>query len=173
MSGCPIIRPQLLLLTTMFLVFGALATGCATDPVETSVTFDPLTAFPAQATYAWDESRNKLPLDERLAALDLGDVIRAAAEAEFAKRGYTLAPRESAQYLMSYQAATNSWIGADNSRAVGTVSLLLVEAASGRRVWIGFGRSDVQVGRDRAGREQRMREAFAKMLKNFPPNQGK
>jgi hypothetical protein len=155
------------------LVLAAAVIGCASDKIETSVTFDPLTAFPAQATFAWDEARNKLPKDERLLALDLGSVIESAAEAEFAVRGYTRATGGNPDFLISYQVASNSWIGSDNSRAVGTVSILLVEAESGRRVWLGFGRSDVQVGLERDVREARMREALAKMLKGFPPNQPK
>jgi len=148
-------------------------TGCASDGVETSTAFDPLARFPAQATFLWDSSSNRLPADDRIAALDLGPVIEAAAEAEFGARGYTLSQTESANYLMSYQVATHSWIGADNSRAVGSLSLLLVEAASGRRVWLGIGRAEINVGRSSEERLANMRVALAKMLKEFPPNQSR
>ena len=34
-----------------------------------------------------------------------------------------------------------------NSRSVGSLSLMLVDANSGRRLWIGFARAEIQVGR--------------------------
>jgi hypothetical protein len=145
--------------------------GCASDTVETSAAFDPLTRFPAQATFLWDSSSNKLPADDRITALDLAPIIEAAAEAEFGARGYTLSTTDSANYQLSYQVATHSWIGADNSRAVGSLSLLLVEAKSGRRVWLGIGRAEMNVGLSSEERLAGMRAALAKMLKEFPPNQ--
>jgi len=146
--------------------------GCASDGgVETSAAFDPLTRFPAQATYQWDESRIRLPEDDRIAALDLKPVIMEAAEAEFALRGYTRSTTDEANYLMSFEGTTHSWIGADNSRAVGSLSILLVDAANGRRVWMGIGRSEMNVGVTRAERLVSLRAAIAEMLKNFPPNQ--
>ncbi len=108
-----------------------------------------------------------------MAALDLAPVIEAAAEAEFAVRGYTLSTTDSANYLMSYQVASHSWIGADNSRAVGSLSLLLVEAESGRRVWLGIGRAEINVGLSNDERLAGIRVALAKMLKKFPPNQSR
>ncbi|MBW2290196.1 MAG: DUF4136 domain-containing protein [Deltaproteobacteria bacterium] len=155
------------------LILATVMLGCASDGIETSVAFDPLTQFPTQATFLWDSSSSKLPADDRIAALDLGPVIEAAAEAEFAVRGYTLSTTESANYLMSYQVASHSWIGADNSRAVGSLSLLLVEAASGRRVWLGIGRAEINVGLSNDERLAGMRVALAKMLKEFPPNQSR
>ncbi len=155
------------------LILAIVMIGCASDGVETSAAFDPLTQFPAQATFSWDSSSNKLPTDDRIVALDLGPVIEAAAEAEFAARGYTLSTSDSANYLMSYQVATHSWIGADNSRAVGSLSLLLVEAKSGRRVWLGIGRAEMNVGLSNEERLAGMRVALAKMLKEFPPNQSR
>ena len=153
------------------LVLAIVMIGCASDGIETSVAFDPLTQFPTQATFLWDPSSNKLPADDRIAVLDLGPVIEAAAEAEFAVRGYTLSTTDSANYLMSYQLASHSWIGADNSRAVASLSMLLVEASSGRRVWLGMGRAEMNVGLSNEARLAALRVAMAKMLKEFPPNQ--
>ena len=113
------------------LVVAIVMIGCASDGIETSVAFDPLTQFPTQATFQWDPSSNKLPADDRIIALDLGPVIVAAAEAEFAVRGYTLSTTDSANYLMSYQLASHSWIGADNSRAVAQLITWLEDAAAG------------------------------------------
>lgn len=155
------------------LVLAVVMIGCASDGVETSVAFDPLARFPTQATYLWDSSSNKLPADDRIAALDLDPLIREAADSEFAARGYTRSVTESANYLLSYQVASHSWIGADNSRAVGSLSLLLVDAASGRRVWLGMGRAEMNVGRSSEARLTELRAAMAKMLKGFPPNQAR
>jgi hypothetical protein len=156
--------------TLALLLLGSLA-GCASDGVEVSTTYDPLTSFPAQATYRWDERANKLPTDPRIVALDLDPILKAAAEEEFAARGYRAAVAPPVDYRLSYELVVHTWIGADNSRSVGSLSMLLVEAETGRRVWLGFGRAEIQVGRTRAERKQRLREALARILENFPPTQ--
>ena len=150
----------------------ALLAGCASDGVEVSTTYDPLEPFPAQASYAWDDRANKLPPDPRIEALDLDPRLKAAAEEELAVRGYHPATSGSPDYRLSYQLVLHTWIGADNSRSVGSLSLLLVDADSGRRVWIGFARAEVQIGRTLAERDQRLRGIFVKMLEKFPPAQG-
>ena len=38
--------------------------------IDVSTTFDPLTRFPAQATYLWDEAANQLPDDPRFNQMD-------------------------------------------------------------------------------------------------------
>jgi hypothetical protein len=148
-----------------------LLAGCASDGVEVSTTYDPLALFPAQATYAWDDSANKLPPDPRLASLDLDRLIKQAAAEELAVHGYLQATSGSPDYRLSYELVVHTWIGADSPLSIGTLSLLLVESDSGRRVWLGFARAEVHVGLTAAEREQRLREAFAKMLVKFPPAQ--
>jgi hypothetical protein len=150
----------------------AFAIGCASDGIEVSTTFDPLTRFPAQATFAWDAAANELPADERIAALDIGPRLEAAAEAEFAAKGYHPATSADPDYLLSYQLVVHSWIGADNSRSVASLSLLLEEAASGRRVWLGFGRAEIHMQLPQDEREARLRTAVAKILEGFPPGAG-
>ncbi len=149
----------------------ALLAGCASDGVEVSTTYDPLALFPAQASYAWDGRANKLPPDPRIEALDLDPLIKEAAAEELAVRGYRPAASGSPDYRLSYELVVHTWIGADNSRSVGSLSLMLVDADLGRRVWIGFARAEVQVGRTTAERKQRLRGVFAKMLAKFPPAQ--
>ena len=163
-------RRFLAILGTLGLV--ALA-GCASDDVQASVVHDPLSRFPSQATFSWDAAANKLPADERLAALDLDPLIRGAANQEFSLRGYRVVTSGSPDYRLSYQVAVNTWIGADNSTSVASLSLLLVDAKIGRRVWLGYGRAETQVGISRDERMKRLRAAIAKMLKKFPPNQGR
>ena len=79
--------------------------GCASDPVDVSTTFDPLTPFPARATYKWDEAANKLPDDPRINQMETDSLIREAANAEFAARGYELSTTGSAHYKLSYDLA--------------------------------------------------------------------
>jgi hypothetical protein len=149
----------------------ALLAGCASDGVEVSTTYDPLASFPAEASYTWDDRANKLPPNPRIEALDLDPLIKEAAAEELALRGYRAATSGSPDYLLSYELVVHSWIGADNSLSVGSLSMLLVEANSGRRVWLGFARAEVHVGLTPAERKERLRGAFARMLAKFPPAQ--
>lgn len=146
-----------------------LAVACASDGIEVSTTHDPLARFPREATFAWEDAANRLPADERIAALDLGPRLEAAADAEFAQRGYRVTTSGKPDYLLSYQLVVHSWIGADNSRSVGSLSLLLKEAATGRRVWLGFGRAEIHVHLPEAERDARLRNAIGKILQDFPP----
>jgi hypothetical protein len=151
----------------------SLLAGCASDGVEVSAAFDPLATFRPQATFAWDEGENKLPSDPRVTALDLGPLLTAAAEEEFAAHGYRpVAPGGSPDYRLSYELIVHTWIGGGNSRSIGSLSLLLVEADTGRRVWLGYTRAEVQVNLTPEERKQRLRAALAKMLAEFPPKQG-
>jgi hypothetical protein len=88
----------------------------------------------------------------------------------FAARGYRLAAPPT-DYQLSYHYVVNERIGADVSKAVGSLSLLLVESASRRRVWLGFGRAEVFVGLSREERKARLRDALERMLEKFPPSQ--
>ncbi len=154
------------------LVFLASLAGCASDGIEVSMTHDPLARFPAKGSYVWDDRANKLPSDARVADLDLGPLVKAAAEEAFAAHDYH-AMASGPDYLLSYELVIHTWIGADNSRSVASLSLRLVEADTGRRVWLGFGRAEVQAGLSRAERTERLRDAVAKMLEKFPPGQGR
>ena len=148
--------------------------GCASDGgLETSATHDPLTRFPAEATFSWDESGNKLPRDERIQALDLDPLIRQAANQEFAARGYRVTASGGADFRLSYHLDVHTWIGAGDSKSVASLSLLLVEASSDRRVWLGYGRAELDVSVSREERSARLRKATAKILEKFPPNQPK
>lgn len=162
-------RRSLILLAAL----GAAAlTGCASDDLQTSFIHDPLSPFPAQATFSWDASANKLPAYERIEALDLDPLIREAANQEFALRGYRVATGGT-DYRLSYQVAVHTWIGPDNSKSIGTLSLLLVDTKLDRRVWLGYARAEMHVGASREERLEGLRVAIGKMLEKFPPNQGR
>jgi hypothetical protein len=161
-----------------WLGFAALATalpialaGCASDDIAVSTTFDPLVRFPATATYAWDDAARSLPEDPRIDARSFDTLVKQAADQEFAARGYRAVASGPANFRLSYQFVVHTWIGADNSRAVGSLSLLLAESRSRRRVWLGFGKAEIHVGLSEAERRERLRDAFARMLKDFPPSQ--
>jgi hypothetical protein len=163
-------RHQGLLALALLLAVGAQLAGCASGGIETSTTFDPLHPFPTEATFVWDERSNRLPNDPRIQQLELAPIITEAANAEFSARGYR--PVEgAANYRLSFDLAVHSWIGADNSRSIGSLSLILIEAASNHRVWLGYARADVHVGLSVEERRERMRRAIARMLGRFPPSQ--
>jgi hypothetical protein len=142
--------------------------ACASD-VPVSSTFDPLERFPAEARWRWDETRNVLPEDERIVAMDLGAVVKQAVSAELAARGYRPAGSSTADYVLSFQLSMNSRIRAEGSFAIGSLSLLLSDAKSGRRVWMGFAQTEVDVSRSEAERTARLREIVRRMLQDFPP----
>jgi hypothetical protein len=145
--------------------------ACASDTVDISTTFDPLARFPAQASYTWDTTANKLPEDPRFNQMDTDSLIREAADAEFAARGYRLSATGAAHYRLSYDLTVHTWYGPNNSSSLGSLSLWLAEAASKRRVWMGYVRAEIQVGLSRAEQLARMRGALARLLEKFPPVQ--
>ena len=152
-------------------VLAACLAGCASDDVGVSTTFDPLTRFPATATYTWDDAARLLPEDPRVDGPAVDALIKEVANEEFAAHGYRLAASGASNYLLSYQYAVHTWIGPDASKAIGSLSLQLVESASSRRVWTGFGRAEIHVGLTPEERRRRLHDAFARMLKDFPPSQ--
>jgi hypothetical protein len=150
-----------------------LLAGCASrNDVQVTTTFDPLAVFPVNGTFQWDDESNRLPENPRLnTSVDMDTLIRTAANEQFAAHGYHLIESGKPDYLLSYDFSVYSWIAADNSRSIGTVSLWLAEAATGHRVWVGYGRAEVHVGLTREERQVRMSGAVAKMLNGFPPTQ--
>ena len=155
-----------------FLLFAlGLCVGCASDPVDVSTTFDPLTPFPARATYLWDETANKLPEDPRLNQMETDSLIREAANAEFAARGYQLSTSGTAHYKMSYDLAIHTWYQANNTSSLGSLSLWLTDAATRRRVWMGYVRAEILVGLSREERLARLQKAMKRLLEKFPPSQ--
>ncbi len=156
---------------TLLLCLAAQSLGCASSGVDTSTTFDPLTRFPARASYLWDDAASKLPDDPRFNQMETDSLIRQAANEEFAARGYRLAASGTANYRLSYDLTVHTWYGPDNSTSLGSLSLWLAEASSKRRVWMGYMRAEIHVGLTREERVKRMREAMARLLENFPPTQ--
>jgi hypothetical protein len=145
--------------------------GCASDSAPAvSSTQDPLFRFPAQARYAWDDAAIQLPDDPAFDRAETDALFREAADEAFAARGWSRAA-PPAEFRLSYHYVINTRIAADYAKSVGSVSLLLVESASGRRVWMGFGRAEIFAGLTREERKARLREALGRMLAKFPPSQ--
>jgi hypothetical protein len=158
-------KPSLLLTAALALA------GCASDPIDVSTTFDPLTPFPAQATYLWDDAANQLPDDPRINQMEIDSLIREAANTEFAARGYRLSTAGSAHYKLSYDLAIHTWYAANNTSSLGSLSLWLTDAATRRRVWMGYVRAEILVGLSREERLTRLEKAMARLLEKFPPAQ--
>jgi hypothetical protein len=148
----------------------ALAACASQDAIPISTTHDPLASFPAEATWSWDEAAISLPENPAIDRASTDALFRQVANEAFAARGYRLAAPPT-DYQLSYHYVVNERIGPDVSKAVGSVSLLLVESVSGRRVWLGFGRAEIHVGLTPEERKARLRDALDRMLADFPPSQ--
>lgn len=148
------------------------AAGCASNgDADFGATYDPITEFPATARWVWDDSANRLPNDDRLDTAAIDKDIKAAVGSEFGARGYTEAPSGNVQYLLSYELGVYTWLSQTEARAFGTLSVQMSEAATGRRVWLGFLRLQIDHSLTPEQREARLRESVAGMLENFPPGQ--
>ncbi len=97
--------------------------------------------------------------------------MKEVANEAFAAHGYRVTADGNPDYRLSYQYSISTFLGPDASRAFGSVSLLLVENATGRRVWLGFGRAQIHVGLSPAERRARLSDAMNRMLAHFPPSQ--
>jgi hypothetical protein len=144
--------------------------ACAGDKIPVSTNFDPLVRFPAAATFVWDEAASTLPKDPAIDPAATEALIKDVVNEAFAARNYRAVERD-ANYRLSYQYFVNEYFGPDTSRAVGSLSLFLAEAGSGRRVWAGFGRAEIHPGLTPEERRKRLGEAMHHMLKDFPPSQ--
>lgn len=160
-------RPTLPRLSTLLLVMLGILACASDDAIPVSTTYDPLTRFPAQATFSWDEAEISLPNIPDRDATDA--LFREVAEEAFAARGYRVdAPPTN--YRLSYEYNVTERLGPDVAKAVGSVSILLTDSSSGRRVWLGFGRAEIYMGLSREERKARLRDALDRMLVAFPPS---
>lgn len=151
------------------LICGLLA--CATQKPLVGVSFDPLEAFPERASWRFDPLANVLPEDPRIQALDLGPLLEDAIRAGLSEHGYTPAGSQVSDYVVSYELALTTRVRPETSIAVASLSLLLRDAKTHRRVWIAFVQTQVDVRRSEAERRERIRAVVAEMLASFPPPQ--
>lgn len=163
-------RPSPRVLLRLFVLLPLLA--CASnDPIPVSTNYDPLVRFPAAATYAWDDAANALPDDPAIDRTTTDALFKDVADEAFAARGYRVAQGPTADFRLSYQYVVHTYIGPDVSRSMGSLSLLLSDHATGRRVWMGFGRAEIHVGLSPEERRARLADAMQRMLAKFPPSQ--
>ena len=146
--------------------------ACASGDIPVSTNYDPLVRFPAQATYVWDEGANALPDDPAIDHAAVDGLLKDVTNEAFAARGYrVVGDGAAANYRLSYQYVVHTYIGPDVSRAMGSLSLLLTDYASRRRVWMGFGRAEIYTGLSPEERRKRLADALERMLAKFPPSQ--
>lgn len=159
---------------TMPVIAAALFTllACVSDDaIPVSTNYDPLFRFPAQATFAWDAAASSLPDVPAIDRQSTDALLKDVANQAFGARGYRVVAGGPADFRLSYQYVVRTYTGPDVSRAMGSISLMLVESASGRRVWLGFGQAEVHVGLSPDERRARLSDALTRMLAKFPPAQ--
>jgi hypothetical protein len=146
--------------------------GCASD-VSIGTAHDPLAVFPRQGTYAWAEGSNVI--SERVAHLGLADLLPPAVEGALASRGWRKATPEAADLLVSYQLGVASRIqiatpdSEERSRAVGSLSVALVDPKEKRRLWVGFIEAEVNPSLSQEERRERIEAALESLFEEFPP----
>jgi hypothetical protein len=165
------VRPSsrvLLPLAALLLPLLACASG---DAIPVSTNYDPLVRFPAAASYVWDDAANTLPDDPAIDRADMDALFKDVVDEAFAARGYRVTPGPAADFRLSYQYVVHTYIGPDVSRSLGSLSLLMSDGTTGRRVWMGFGRAEIHVGLTPEERRARLADAMRRMLEKFPPSQ--
>jgi hypothetical protein len=133
-------------------------------------THDPLERFPGAATWSWDEQANKMPDDPRIESLDADAIIREVAAEEFARRGYTEVERDTGDVWLHSELGVATWMSQTSATGIGSLSLTLVEAASGRGVWVGSG-GPTPTSLSTARSVCALSQGDTELLKTFPPGQ--
>jgi len=153
------------------LLLAALA-GC-TSNLEIETTYDPLAVFPRQGTFAWAEGANVI--SDKVAHLGLEDILPPAVEGALANRGWRKETPEAADLLVSYEVGVAITIevagpGSDeHSRAIGSISVALLDPEDERRLWVGFVQADVHPSLSHEERRARIEAALERLFKEFPP----
>jgi hypothetical protein len=153
------------------LLLASLLACTSNGGVEVSANYDPLVTFPAEATYVWDLAANALPEDSALDRAGTDALLRSVADEAFAEKGWRVASKAPADFSLSYQFTVHTYIGPNASLALGSLSLLMSEGKTGRRVWAGFGRAEIHNGLSEEERRARLADGMERMLANFPPRQ--
>ena len=153
------------------LLFGLAALACKSDQIPVGTNFDPLWHFPLQATFVWDDAASSLPNAPGVDPVQTVALLKDVANEAFAAHGYRAVQSADADYRLSYQYSITTFQGQGASYAWGSVSLMLVDNATGRRVWLGFGRAEVHIGLSPEERRARLQGAMTRMLEKFPPSQ--
>ena len=146
--------------------------GCASG-VEIETSYDPLAVFPAQGTFAWADGANVIP--DEVAQLGLAEILPPAVEDALASRGWRKAAPEEANALVSYEVSVYVMTEAaapgddEHSRAMGSLSVALLDPKDQRRLWVGFIQADVHPSLSHEERRARVEAALKRLFKEFPP----
>lgn len=153
--------------------------ACAGDPgAPVSTAADPLAVLPPQATFAWSEPIHVAP--DADATTKAAARLRRTVQDALAARGWRPALGTPPDFLLRsdfalqalvHDAADGSGGGAE--RALGSFSLLVLDAADARLLWAGFARVTVDLERG-AGREPEpaLRESVGRLLDALTPAPG-
>ena len=176
--------PTLARAACVAVIVAAFLGGCSTIQVTTE--YDRSARFDGLSSYAWAPQSETERTDPLLIGTPLDSRIRTAVDVELAKRGYRPVAGGTPDFLVAYHAALARKIDLSSMRRgagrrvgyadpmtrtydEGTLLIDVLEPGSQRLLWRGVGRAEVHRISDPAKREQRLREAVAKILERFPP----
>lgn len=122
--------------TGVALVVVLVAAGCASDRYRTQAHFDTEYDFTGIRTFAFHGQRAKI------AESEYGQILESALRRGVTERGYTEVPVADADVLVSYDLGryAPAKLSGANSFAIteGTISVSVIDPASGRTVWYGW-----------------------------------
>lgn len=152
----------------------AVLAGCASD-VSVGTAYDPLTVFARDGGFAWVEGSGLIPAE--LAHLELAELLPAAVETALQRRGWRKVTPEEADLLVSYEVGVNTIVeiaspgsgSSSRSRALGSLTVTLLDPESRRHLWVGFVRAQVNPSLSRDERRARLDSVLRDLFKEFPP----
>jgi hypothetical protein len=151
----------------------AMLAGCASD-VSVGTAYDPLTVFPRKGGFAWVEGAGLIPAE--LAHLELAELLPPAVDAAMQRRGWRKVAVEEADLLVFYEVGVNTIVevaspgsSSSRSRALGSLTVTLLDPKSRRHLWVGFIRAQINPSVSREERRARLDSVLRDLFKEFPP----
>ena len=173
-----------------------LLVACRDDGPDVSYNFDKNSDFSKFRTYAWVPLRN----DPRIDSLR-GEQIKAAVDAEIAKKGLVKTEADTADLYLAYQAASEKqtqftsyktdwglgpgWSGGNLHSAVGGVTtgqmstiytgqlaLDIYDRRNHWLIWRGIANKTIDIDASQTKQQRNLERAVRKLLKNYPPSSG-
>jgi hypothetical protein len=165
------------------------AGGCSSMQVWSE--HDPRASFDDRGTYAWKIPEGADAADEGTVDPILDARVRSAVDAELVKRGFVevdaepdmlvayqigvqdrqvvTAVYDEPAYSYGYTTRTRTRRSTVYEYEEGTLSLDFVDPASGRPIWRGSARAEIDPSGSQQQRDERIAEAVRRMLDLFPP----
>jgi hypothetical protein len=173
-----------------------LLVACRDDGPDVRYNFDKNADFSKFRTYAWVPLRN----DPRIDSLR-GEQIKAAVDAEIAKKGLVKTEADTADLYLAYQAAIDKethftsyktdwglgpgWSGGNLHSAVGGVTtgqmstiytgqlaLDIYDRRNHWLIWRGIANKTIDIDASQTKQQRNLERAVRKLLKNYPPSSG-